>query len=265
MTRLTQSILIVLSILVISCSTPTGQEADNTATESTPPPRELPASLDAAFKAHGGLSNWDKMRTLEFDVAKSEVTEHHVVDLKSRKVLITSENYQVGFDGKDVWVTPDSAAFDGNARFYHNLYFYFYALPYLAADPGVNYKELGPVTVNGQEYTKLLMTFNEDVGDSPDDQYILYFDENDRLGLINYSVTYFDKSRATRYNAIKYEDWTPVNGLLLPRTLVGYVWKNDSLTTKRYEREFQNPLLSSVAKGDNFYAKPSGAYVSEKE
>lgn len=255
-------IYLLLLITLFSCS-----EMNSNSEEKQNAPKEqrlFPAALKAGFNAHGTIELWDKFNSLTFEFVKGEVIEKQQVDLKSRKVRITSPNYTIGFDGTDVWVMPDSASFDSNARFYHNLIFYFFGLPYLAADPGINYKDLGMVVVNGEEYKKVLFTFEENIGDSPEDQYVLYFNNENRLELINYSVTYFDNSRATKYNAIKYEDWESFDGILLPKTFIGYKWENDSLGDERYRRKFQNIQLSQDRFDDELFKKPSGAYVSPK-
>lgn len=250
----------ILVLAMSACSTPK-EPVNETA---VPPVSPWPTILDQAFEAHGGLEKWQSFETMEYDVPKEKGPEHHTIDLKNRKVLISTDEFKIGFDGNEVWVTPDSAAFGGNARFYHNLYFYFFSLPYLAADPGINYEDQGAATVNGQSYNKVLMTFNDNVGDAPEDKYVLYFNEDNMLELINYSVTYYDASRANKFNAIKYEDWKPVNGLMLPGKLVGYVWQGDSLAEKRYERQFQNPKLSTEKQPDALFEIPDNAYISPK-
>ncbi len=250
----------LLLLILVACSAPKQEEQ----AAETAPKRTFPPTLNKGFTAHGGIDKWDSFNTLKFDVVRDGGSEKQLVDLKSRKVRITTNDYTLGFDGQDVWVTPDSASFSGNARFYHNLLFYFFALPYLAADPGVTLTDEGKAEINGNSYDKVLMTFGDNVGDSPKDQYVLYFNDAGILKLINYSVTYFDESRATRYNAIGYEDWVDTNGVLLPQTLVGYRWDNDTLGEVRYRRKFENFELSTELADQNLFEMPEGAYISPK-
>ena len=103
----------------------------------------IPAILNDGLEAHGGLAQWEKMNTMQYSFMRGESKELHEIDLKSRKVRITHDNYTLGFDGRDVWVTPDLKSFgDSSPRFYHNLIFYFYAIPFVLADPGINYEIL---------------------------------------------------------------------------------------------------------------------------
>ncbi|MEM9325754.1 MAG: hypothetical protein AAGA85_08865 [Bacteroidota bacterium] len=252
-----------LIILSVACSTPQPAEQSSDNSQAAPQPRVYPEVLAKAFEVHGGIDNWSQMQTLAYDIVKESGNERQLIDLPNRKVHLSTDNWTVGFDGQDVWVMPDSAAVGRmNARFYHNLVFYFFALPYLAADPGVNYEDLGKATVNGTDYDRILMTFDGGVGDAPDDKYILYFDGEGVLGLINYSVTYFDTSRADQFNAIAYQDWTSFNGVLLPKTMVGYRWQGDSLGEERYTRRFDNIELSAEPTDPALFTKPDGAYVS---
>ena len=170
-------------LVIISCSQPQKEVKE----AQKPEDPSYPAFMSKAFQTHN-IEAWNKARTLKYELPKDEGSEKHTIDLKSRKVLLTSDEWTIGFDGSDVWLTPDSTAHN-NPRFYHNLYYYFFGLPYLANDPGVNLSNQGKAVVNGKEYSKVLMTFGENVGDAPDDQYILYFDDQGILRLINYSGT----------------------------------------------------------------------------
>ena len=252
---------IFVLIAMVACASP--RQEQPTEARATPK-RSFTPNLIKAFEAHGGIDHWDDFQTLTYEKVGEEENEKQIIDLRNRKVRLSTSAYTIGFDGEEVWVTPDSTSFHRNARFYHNLYFYFFALPYLAADPGVNLTDQGQAEIEGVTYDKTLMTFGENVGDSPKDQYVLYFDETGILRLINYSATYFDESRATQYSAILYENWTDVKGMKLPQKLVWYKWKNDTLGEKRGEVEFTNLALSTEAMDESTYAKPEGAYVSPK-
>lgn len=256
-----KQIPVLLALLVVACSAPSEKPQ---AEAPAAPKRSFSPTVTKAFNAHGGIDAWDEFQTLTYEKVGEKENEKQVIDLKNRKVNVSTSEYTIGFDGQEVWVMPDSAAFPRNARFYHNLYFYFFALPYLAADPGVFLTDQGKAEVDGTTYDKVLMTFGENVGDSPKDQYVLYFDESGIMRMINYSVTYYDESRATQYSAIRYDDWTSVSGMLLPQKLSWYRWENDSLGEARGGAEFTNITLSREAADESLYRMPEGAYVSPK-
>lgn len=89
----------------------------------------LPPYFSETLKAHGGLDKWKSFKTLEYDLlhdGDATPTEHYTLDLLNRKDLTVADSFKIGFDGKEVWVTPNKDAFNGrSARFYHNLYSYF--------------------------------------------------------------------------------------------------------------------------------------------
>lgn len=225
--------------------------------------KEIPVFFQKVLDAHGGLETWNKMNTLKFSSSRREPTTNYSIDLKSRKEVIEAEGkYTIGNDGETVWVSPARDSFPGkNPRFMKNLVFYFVAIPFVLADDGVNLEDMGNKTVNEREYNVIKATFGEGVGDASEDQYILYVNPNtNKVDFINYSVTYFDKSRATQYNALKYE-WKNVNGLLFPEKYIGYKWENDQLGEVRYESPFDQASFSADKLDDAIFAIPEGAWV----
>ncbi|MEM0994884.1 MAG: DUF6503 family protein [Bacteroidota bacterium] len=251
----------VVLLFTIACSAPNTTEENSS---SAPDPTEqLPATLQAGLEAHGGLATWQQMRTLAYDIDKdSTTTEHQLIDLQNRKVLLSTDDYRLGFDGKEVWVLPNKAAFGSrSARFYHNLLFYFYALPFLAADPGINYESMTD-TLNNEAYDAVKLTYDAGVGDAPDDEYILYFDQKThQMEWLLYTVTYFTGEKGTKYNALNYAEWQTVNGLRIPRLLTGYTYANDSIGSKRYDRYFDNVSISSDVPDQSIFEVPAGAEI----
>lgn len=236
---------------MIGCQQDTSQSDNSTAS--------YPKALSKALEAHGGLDRWKSMHTLKYTMIKSEKPEQHSVDLHTRKVRIAHEDYTIGYDGKEVWVAPDKAAFgNSSARFYHNLYFYFFALPYLAADPGIVYTELPVREFNGKKYDVVKIGYESGIGDAPDDEYIMHFDQQTGLmHLLLYTVTYFSKEKSDRYNAIIYDDWIDVNGLKLPGSFKGYKYENDQLGDQRYERVFVDHYLDEQPLVESTFAIPA--------
>jgi len=99
--------------------------------------QEAKSLLDEVILKHGGIETWNSYNTLEFDLERSGVNEHHIVDLKSRKVKIESQDYTIGYDGENVWITPSIEAlkYPFGPRFYHNIYYYRAATPFVFGGP----------------------------------------------------------------------------------------------------------------------------------
>jgi hypothetical protein len=223
----------------------------------------IPENVQKVLEAHGGLEKWDKMNFLTYRLKRGDKNELHQIDLKSRKVRLEGGEWVIGFDGEEVWVSPDKASYGGSsARFYHNLIFYFYAMPFVLGDPGINYETLNPAEIKGKRYNKVRITFGENVGDAPDDEYILCFDPvTNQMEWLLYTVTYFSKEAGKKYNALHYNKWKEVNGLLLPEAMVGYKTSGDTITEKRYESFFEDIDITEKAVEQTMFEMPETAEI----
>lgn len=222
----------------------------------------LPPILQQAIAAHGGLERWRAMNTLQYTIERNDKPEQHYIDLKTRKVRLTHEDYTLGFDGKEVWISPNLAAFGkGSPRFYHNLFFYFYACPFVLMDPGINYEVLPPTTIEGQTYDVVKISFQAGVGDAPDDYYIAHFNTTTKLmDWLFYTVTYYSGEKNDKYKALKY-DWHEINGLMLPSKLTGYKYENGKIGDFRYSQLFKNVSISKEAADPSVFKMPKDAAI----
>lgn len=256
-----------LFALVAACSSnPEQEQAQTTPAETTTPQRELPEVLQQALKAHGGLPAWQQFGTMEFQMSATlgaPRKEKQLIDLRTRQVRIEAATYQIGMDGQQVWVSPSKAAFGKMpARFYHNLFFYFFAIPFVLADEGAVYEDLGTRTVAGKAYRALKVSYEKGRGDASGDEYIAHFNpETHRLELLLYTVTYFEPGKKATYNALLYSDWQEVNGLLLPQKMEGRQFADDKIGALKYSAEFSNVRLDRAQPAASQFAMPQGAVI----
>ena len=260
--------LLTLSLVIaIAGCNPQNQKSETNATENVVDIYEnVIPELKACLEAHGGLAAWRDFGGLEYNrLSSSGAGDYSIIDLFSRKDLVRNDTaYTVGFDGENVWVTPDKESMK-NPRFFHNLYFYFFAFPFVMADPGTNQEYLGEFSFNGNNYKKIKITYGQNVGDSPEDQYILWINaDNNLLEFINYSVTYFDASRAENYNALVYSEWNEIQGIKVPTLLSSYRWTDDSLGDARGSNRFSNIKFSTGQPDQSIFEVPEGAIIDEK-
>ncbi|MDT0557560.1 DUF6503 family protein [Ichthyenterobacterium sp. W332] len=223
-----------------------------------------PETISKIMKAHGGLDAWTKANTLVFAMENPEGIETTTTDLKSRKSLIETEAFKIGFDGTNVWLDQDTEVYKGNPKFYYNLMFYFYAMPFVLADDGITYTETEPLVFEGKSYPGINISYGEGVGESPDDEYVLYYNpETYKMEWLGYTVTYFSKEKSKDWHFIKYHEWETLQGLKLPKTLQWY--NNDGFEIKdmRNAAEFINTSVNVNANDDMFYAKPERAKIIE--
>lgn len=152
--------------------------------------------LERTFQAHGGLPIWQSYRLVEFDLdwksAKRSQVERHTFDLKTRDGLIKAEKYYLGADKGQVWISPSIEALGGTPpRFYMWTPFYFFAMPFVFADPGATLDPLGTRNVGGIDYDAVKVTYKAGTGDSPEDFYIAHLEkESGQLKIVAYVVTY---------------------------------------------------------------------------
>ena len=255
--------------LFVSCNneTKTAPKAETpapVAVEPETPAKTYPAAINAIFDAHGSVKKWNEMNTLSYAIPK-EVEEVHTVDLKTRKTRIETKDYVLGFDGEKVWLKQDTVAFNpGRARFYHNLMFYFYAMPFVLGDDGITYEETKALEVDGVTYPGTKISFGEGVGDAPDDNYILYHHpETKEMAWLAYTVTYNSKEPSERYSYIKYAEWNDVNGVKMPSKLQWYKVEEGVPTEMRREMEFTKASLSKAEPAATLFSKPEGGEFAE--
>lgn len=254
---------ILCFLLLQACQAPVAEE---TATEVAITHHELPEILLKTLDAHGGMEQWRTFQSLSYAVNFNDrLMDQQRVDLPSRKVLISGEDFRLGFDGTDVWYIgrkeQDFPA--GSARFYHNLHFYFFAMPFVFADPGLQYQSLGKKSFRGIDYDVLQITYKNGVGDSPDDEYIIYLHpETHQMTLLLYTVTYFSKQESREYSARFYKDWQWVNGMLVPYICEKYQWQGDSLGELQYTNSYTDVLLDALPVDQSMFLAPAEASIS---
>lgn len=263
-------VIITLVVFFISCKEKT-QEATVAPTvvekiKETSTSINYPPEIVSVFEAHGGIENWNSMNNLCYEIDGRGDKETHTISLKDRKSKIETKKWSIGYDGNDVWLLQNEAeSYKGNARFYHNLMFYFYAMPFVLGDDGIVYQEMEPTELDGKMYNATKIGYNNGVGDSPEDEYILFSDpETNTMKWLGYTVTYNKDEKSSDWHFIKYDDWSNVNGLVLPKRLTWYLVEDNKPTSERNNLVFKNRTISNTILEDGVFKKPEMAIVVEK-
>ena len=229
---------------------------------SEPQPEEN--AIHRAIAAHGGMDAWQSFGAVAFDIVRGESATTNTVDLRSRKARMASEQFEIGFDGTDVWIMPGLEAFPGSPSFYNGLDFYFFGMPFLLADPGTVHEDLGRVTVDGEPYDAVRVSFEDDVGASPGDYYVAHFDvESHQLRFLLYTVTFFSGEPNENYNVRVYDEWQEVQGLLVPMKATSFAWdaENMSFGEQRSEATYRNVSIEASPPDSMMFVMPAGAVV----
>lgn len=242
-------ILLTLSIVLLGCNT--SEKKEEKQLEKTT--KNYPDALGKIFEKHGGIEAWNKEKTLSYKLKEEE----HITDLHSRKIIVKAENYALGFDGEEIWLKQqDSTAFTRNPAFYYNLFFYFYAMPFVLADDGIIYEEVEPLVYEDVSYPGIKISYKANVGTSPDDNYFIYYNpETYQMEWLGYTVTFKSKKPSDKVKMIRYNDWEDVNGFLLPKSITWYKEDKESGILNPIEKKvaFTSPLLVKESRSDDFY------------
>ncbi|VAV84993.1 hypothetical protein MNBD_BACTEROID02-389 [hydrothermal vent metagenome] len=224
-----------------------------------------PENISKILKAHNSLDTWNNMQTLTFTMPKPNGDEVTTTNLKTRKSLIDMPNHAIGFDGNTVWLLKkDTTTYKGNPKFYYNLMFYFYAMPFVLADDGITYKDAEPLTFEDKTYPGIHISYDNGIGASPEDEYVLYYDsDTNKMAWLAYTVTFFTKVKTKEFHLIKYDAWQEVNGLLLPKTFKWYGFENNVVGDYQREMSFVNVSTSIIPTDDSLFEKPNDANIIE--
>lgn len=254
MKTLSQLTFLILILAFFSCEKPIVKEMP-----------EVNPEFQEMLEAHGDWSKWIQAKAMSFTLFhETNLTqENYFINLDSRKVRLDASGFSIGKDDNGTWVSPSRSAFGGKSiDFYHNLYFYFYSIPYVFTDPGVTVKQVENKLLNGISYKTLQATMGEGVGASPNDQYFMLLNpETGRLEYLLYTASYFGNPNPTM-NALKYDDYRETNGLSFPRLLTGYTYENDSTKGIRNQVSFADVLILDELFNNSIFEKPeNGVYA----
>ena len=249
-------LLLLVVVIAISCKNEAKKEVKELVQKVEVKKESFPEELGNVFEAHGGIDTWRNAEVLSF----KKGDEVHTIDLQSRVNVINAPNYSVGFDGENVWLDEaEEGTFKGNPAFYHNLFFYFYAMPFVLADEGITYEKIAPLTFDGVDYPGYKMSFKSNVGSSPDDNYKLYFNaETYKMEWLAYTATFMSKKPSDKFNIIKYGKWNNVNGLILPSEITWFKVDENGVPTEPASPAavFTDAAISKNTLKDSFFEKP---------
>jgi hypothetical protein len=222
--------------------------------------------IEKVFNTHGGLAAWKRKRTLSFEIAESENPEKHTVDLYSRDEKIEMPDIAMGSEEGNIWLLDKNNAYKGDATFYHNLMFYFYAMPFVFADNGLMFSHTEPLEFEGKSYPGIQIGFADGVGFSPKDEYFIHYNpETHQMEWLGYTVTYRTGEKSDNVKWIRYDDWREVDDIVLPKSITWFEYEGQTFKGPRNTVNFENVTLSETSQPDSFFDKPDGAKIVERK
>ena len=190
---------------------------------------------------HGGLLKWWSQGPISFRFnyqprngtgtpRDTYETADYWRSLTRHQRSVNSE-VEYGWDGEKAWVYPDSASIPYNIRFWALTPYYFVGMPFVFADEGINIELEEDTDYEGVRYKTVRITFEQGMGDAPDDFYVLYIHpETYRLSAIRYVVSYpayFPNGGHTQEKLMTYEGQQVVEGITLPEKHRTFMWEAD--------------------------------------
>lgn len=272
------NLITIIALSTLACDAPTPERTE-TAEEATPeppadpaPPEEEQAApdphwvdsrvadahdrlaqseagqlLQKSIDAHGGLQNFFNKGPLHFRFNYRPLDgeprdSRQLVDTWSSRAshtLVETPEIAFGWDGENAWIAPEDAETPFNARFWALTPYYFVALPFVLADPGVILTKEDDATYNDQRYHLIRATYEPGTGDAPDDFYVLYIHpESFQVHAIRYIVSYpgfFPEGGHSPERFMTYEDQQTIEGITLATTHKTHLFEDgqpgDHITT----------------------------------
>ena len=258
--RIKYHLVYILFCLICACQPSEHQQQTAEALESSPSDdstvKTYPEDLIRVLDAHGGLDQWRKMNSLSFEIVKDQGNEKHFIQLQDRRDRVEAPNVTMGFDGGEVWMEADTT-YKGDPEFYHNLMFYFYAMPFVLADDGINYGSAEPLEVDGIAYPGISISYHDGVGSSPKDEYLLYYHPDSfKMEWLGYTVTYFSGEASEDVHWIRYTEWEEFEQLKLPVAITWYNYQEGLPTEPRNRVAFENIDIGTDPFPDDIFEGP---------
>ncbi len=227
-----------------------------------------------SMEFHGGLSRWwtngPVYYRFNYQPRNGTGTPRDTYELAdywsslTRHQRVSNPSVEYGWDGEKAWYFPDSAQIPYNTRFWALTPYYFAGMPFVFADEGVSLALEDATAYEGEEYHIVRVTFGENVGDAPDDYYVLYIDqEMFRLTAIRYVVSYpgyFPEGGHTQEKLMTYEGEQEVQGITFPVKHRTFMWEVDgSLGAYVTDTELSEIAFRPDTERSYFEA-PAGSY-----
>ena len=206
-------------------------------------------SIEAIETAHK-KEDFLKQKGIQFDIklifgGKERLTGRMTLLTNSSKGLIElKDSSMIYFDNQKVYSSPALKNKKG-IRFDAYTWSYFFLFPYKLSDPGTIWANTEEKQLNGETYNAHKLTFESNVGDAPDDWYLVYADPNS--GIINYSAYIVTANKSVEKaeedpHAIEYLNYSEIDGIPLAHEWKFWGWRAQEGLTK----ELGSGVISNI-------------------
>jgi len=243
-------LLAVFGLILASCGRQAPQQ-DKSKTNSEPIDSKAHQIIKDAIASHGG--NLYKNIDISFTFRKHKYNakrddglykyERIGTDSLNRETrdILTNDGLKRLVNGEETTLTEKQRfAFTESV----NSVVYFVLLPYFLLDPAVNSRFVGNVTINGEPYNKVMVTFDQEGGGVDfEDEYLYWFhQENSTLDYLAYN--YKTDGGGARFRAA----YNPrvINGIRFS-DYVNYKPDPETRYINNFDTLFQNDALKKLS------------------
>ena len=99
------TLLLLTITLFFSCKQNTKTEDIKESTQEAITTKIYPENISKFFDTHGTLETWNNLESLVFEIQHPEGNEKTTTALKSRKSLIETEPFSIGYNGICYYIT----------------------------------------------------------------------------------------------------------------------------------------------------------------
>ncbi len=237
-------LLLILVLSIIACSGPskektTEEESVDVYNENAYIiPTDLPQEVQNLVSQHN-IKDFYEHEVISFDINLNFNDQERLnATIYSRtnsgKVkVVKADGTVLLFDGTKVYISPDSAKYDG-ARFDALTWSYFALAPFKFADEGTKWGQMEKLPLRNKEdfLPSVKLSFENGVGDAPDDWYQVYI--NQETGLVEamaYIVTFGNRSQEEAEknpHAIVYNNYRPYEGAIVSANWKFHNWNKET-------------------------------------
>ena len=230
------------------------------------PAMQFPIAIENAHKKDEFL----KHKAVQFDIALifggNERLNAKITTLtNSGKIKIEKkDSSSLVFDGDKAWIAPAAKNYEG-ARFDMFTWQYFFALPFKLTDNGTNWEMPEQRIMDSSKVNSAKLTFGENVGDAPDDWYVIYQAEDKKLAAAAYIVTLNREVSTAEANphAINYHNYETVDRVPFATKWTFHNWSQEN----GIENEIGEARISNIKfvdPEDGFFKAPENAEEVKK-
>lgn len=191
-----------------------------------------------SIQHHGGLEKWWSQGPLFFrfnyqpkpgtGTARDTYETADYWTSRTRHQRRGATKQEFGWDGEKAWYFPADATIPYDVRFWSLTPYYFVGMPFVFADPGVSLQKEADIIWEEKTYHSVRVTFGENIGDAPDDYYVLYLEpDTGRLAAIRYIVSYagyFPDGGHSQEKLMSFDGEQLVGSIKFPISFRTYMW-----------------------------------------